>query len=80
MNLMRLFMSTLSNVKPEYNDIISSLEDIVRGEGDDTLNIPSFLQRIMASIEANGTRFTETCYGLPSYLVRNIEEYMQETY
>ena len=54
------------SIKPEYGDLISSLEDIVRGQGDDTLNIPSFFQRIiMASIEANGIRFTETCYDLP---------------
>ena len=52
-----------SSLKPEYSDLIESLEDIVRGEGDDTLNIPSFFERIMASIEANGIRFTETCYG-----------------
>ena len=64
----------------EYSNLISELENIVRGQGDDTLSIEPFFERIMASIEANGASFTITCYDLPSYLVYNIEKYMQEAY
>ena len=61
-----------------YEDIIIALEDIVRGEGDETLNISNFLQRIMANIEANGKDFTAMCYDLPISLVNVISEYMEK--
>ena len=56
------------------------LETIVRNDGDDTLNIPSFFDRVMVSIEANGLRFTETCYGLPHSFVIEVNEYMNNSY
>ena len=70
----------MPNNEAGYVDIMDLLEDIVRGDGDETLDINDFLNRVMASIEANGRRYTETCYDLPSNVVRLVEEYMHNTY
>ena len=70
----------MANNEAEYVDIMDLLEDIVRGDGDETLDINDFLDRVMASIEANGIRFTETCYDLPRNVVIKVNEYMNKTY
>lgn len=61
-------------------DLEDELEMIVRGDGDVDLNITSFFDRIMASIEANGVRFTETCYDLDSNFVKKVQAYMDEEF
>ena len=61
----------------DYGDIIEDLKNIARSEDDHTLNIPSFLERIMATIESSGKDFASKCYDLPMYLVNEIATYME---
>ena len=59
-----------------YEDLVQELEDIIRNDFDNLLDIPSFFQRVMASIEENGIKFTAMIYVLPIELVKDIQDYM----
>ena len=59
-----------------YEDLVQELEDIIRNDFDNLLDISSFFQRVMASIEENGIEFTAMIYVLPIELVKDIQNYM----
>ena len=53
-------------------NILNSLESIVRGQGDWSLNIASFYNKLAAEIESNGVAMTSTRNDIPEFILEDI--------
>jgi len=54
--------------------ILNSLENIVRGQGDSTLGISNFYNKLAAEIERNGVEMTSNINEIPEYILEQIVE------
>jgi len=55
-------------------NILDSLENIVRSQGDNTLNIANFYNKLAAEIERNGVKTTSKINEIPEHILEQIVE------
>jgi len=56
----------------EYKEIYNEIERIVRSEGDLTLNIENFINKILKELDVNSIDFTVRINQIPRYLIEKL--------
>ena len=71
-------MKNLNEVKG-YQELYDKIESIVRADGDDKLNIKSFIRKMLTEIKWNSIEYTSKWNKIPIEIIKELNE-LEERY